>query len=1080
MQGTAITLTATVTLTSGTPVSPGIVEFCEVQSPPLRCADIRLLATEQLSSAGTASYKFYPGPGTHTYQAIFLGTHLEAASASISAVLTVTSFYPTTTALSASTISSSNGYTLTATVTGSQGSTPPTGTVTFEDASNNNYVLGTAPLVPAGSSTPGGLSFATSQVLDATQYCLAAAVADVNGDGKPDVILGLESYDDYGVYRYTVEVYLGNGDGTFTHMPSIPVTLNTLAFAVGDFNWDGKPDLVVFGVRLGSAVGYTTPGNPPNQVQVLLGNGDGTFTAGQVIANPDPNQPYPALNPPLPNILPPANFANPAIAVGDFNGDGIADIVFTTGVNQTVAVFFGNGDGTFRTGPTTNVVPSPDGIVVADFNGDGKADVAVTNPAVSGTSSSVTILLGNGDGTFTTASTLQNTGNNTAAIVTADFNGDGKPDLATESLGGDPGSGISVFLGNGDGTFTQAPQSPIQGTVQSGSVLAIGDFNGDGKADLVTAAGGPFAGALSVLLGNGDGTLQPPIGALPGSAYPDQTGIWAISAVALGDFVGSGLSGIASANYNDNDATVLLPAVSSQTTALSSTATLSGITIIGSGQHNVIAVYSGSSTYQPSTSPPILVNAAQQTNTVTVTVAPSTALYGQTISMTATISPDVAQDHNATGTVTFVAAGLTLGTANLVNGIASLQSNVLPVGTYNLIAYYSGDTNFSPATGYGAIVINGFNTVTTLLSAPNPSYVGEPVTLTAAVSGVGSSVIPAGSIIFYDNATPIGQGTLNSSGQLAITTSSLSLGTHILTAVYAGSLGYYGSTSAAVTQVVGLSVSATTLTASPNPAGIGQTVTLTATSVVTGNGSSTPPSGTITFFDGTTRLGQATLNSSGQATFSTSTLAAGTHTLTAVYPGIAGYAASTSNAVSEVIESSGFTIALSSPTITLPVYQHTTTTVTLTSLGDFSDNLNIACANLPAYVTCTFTPNPTPLAGNGTATVSFYLNTETLPIGHALPGSNSVAGLRTKLPFSLALLLPLLALAAKPARRRRPSLWLTLLLCASLSGTLLGCGANIITPVPAAAPGTYTIPITATGAATGISHTASLTLQITP
>jgi len=246
-QGTAVTLTATVSIptTGGAATPPGQVQFCEVRQQPLKCTDIRLLATEQLSSAGTASYKYFPGPGTHTYQAVFLGTHTEAASSSISTVLVVIPYLPTTTALTATL--GPGGYTLTATVTGSGGSVPPTGTVTFEDASNNNYVLGTAQLVAGSATAPAGLSFATSQVLTTADACLSAVVADINGDGKPDLILGIFGVDAYGPrpppandppytgYTNTVEVFLGNGDGTFTRQPSIPLLNGVIAFAVGDF-----------------------------------------------------------------------------------------------------------------------------------------------------------------------------------------------------------------------------------------------------------------------------------------------------------------------------------------------------------------------------------------------------------------------------------------------------------------------------------------------------------------------------------------------------------------------------------------------------------------------------------------------------------------------------------------------------------------------------------------------------------------------------------------------------------------------------------------------------------------------------
>jgi hypothetical protein len=1060
-QANLVTLTATVTAVNGSPVSPGQVVFCDVQLPPARCTDIRLLATVQLSSAGTAVYKFFPGPGTHTYQAMFLGTHASIASSSLPATLTVTPYYPSTTVLSAQTIAGT--YTLTATVTGTQGSTPPTGTVTFEDVTNGTYVLGTATLIPGAASPPAGLAFATSQVISTPSICLTALVADVNGDGKPDLVLGIVADGTFGVFVNTVEVLLGNGDGTFTPTPPIPVYLDVIALGVGDFNGDGKPDLVAFGVT----PVYGGPVIPVNQLQVLLGNGDGTFAAGQVLPNPNINQQYPSLNaPPLGYGPPFPGFANPTIAVGDIDGDGIADIVFSSGVNQTAVVFFGKGDGTFTAGPTTFAGFSPDGIALGDFNGDGKPDLAITESPTGNTPDSIDILLGKGDGTFTPGTSIQGVSNTASAIVAADFNRDGILDLATEGYASP--AEVSVFLGRGDGTFTQASRSPILGTANSGSVLAVGDFNGDGITDLITANGGTV---LGLLLGNGDGTFQPVIDVnVPRFQVPA-----AISAVALGDFVGSGLSGIASADYANYEAAVLLPQATPQTTT--STAMLSGISLVGSGLHEVDAVYSGSSTYQPSTSPTILLYGQGQPTTVTLTLSPTTSSYGQPVNMTATVMPITAQGQNATGTITFQFASRILATVPLANGVATFTSSLLPIGTDTVAVIYSGDTNFDSNGGSTTEVVSGFNSSSVLTSTPNPSYAGQTVTITATVTGIGSAVVPAGTVTFYDSATVIGQGILNASGHATMTTSTLSLGLHDLSFVYSGDLGFYASTSPPVVQSVTAQGSATTLTVAPNPAGVGQQVTMTAGVTLS---SSAPAAGTITFYDGPTLIGQTTLDPTGHATFTTTALALGTHSLNAVYPGSAGFGGSTSPAVTEEIEILGFTMSLSSPNITLQTYQHTTTTVTLTSLGNFADHITLTCGNLPAYVACIFTPNPEPLASNATAAVSFYLDTDSILGAAALPGPLDQQPSRRDGTLAFSALALLLMPFSFFAARRSPlaaRLFLAILSVVALAG-LSACG-NIITRIPSAAPGTYTIPITA-AAASGLTHTATLTLTVTP
>ena len=470
-------------------------------------------------------------------------------------------------------------------------------------------------------------------------------------------------------------------------------------------------------------------------------------------------------------------------------------------------------------------------------------------------------------------------------IVAADFNGDGKVDLAVESAGAL--GWVNIYLSNGDGTFTQAPHSPIEGTAPQGSLLAVGDFNGDGIADLVTSSWlnadnlPPKQGTdtLSFLLGNGDGTFQPAVHAVAASLSA-----FAISGVALGDFTGSGLSGIASADYAGYDAYVLLPQAGSQTAT--ATATLTGIPIIGSGNHNIIAVYSGDNAYQPSTSLPLLLAAQQEPTTVTLTVSPTTSNYGQPVLITATVMPITAEGHNATGIVTFLVASRTLGTVAFVNGVATFTSSLMPVGTDTVAAVYSGDADFASSGGSATEVVAGFNSASVLAATPNPSYVGQSVTITAAVTGVGSTVVPAGVVTFYDSATIIGQGTLDATGHASMKTSALALGVHELSFVYSGDLGYFGSTSPQVMQLVTAQGSTTTLTVAPNPAGTGQPVTLTAAVSLS---SSAPAAGTISFYDGATLINQTTLDPTGHATYTTSALALGTHSLTAVYPGTASF-----------------------------------------------------------------------------------------------------------------------------------------------------------------------------------------------
>ena len=551
--GSVVTLTATVTAGS-VAVTVGQVSFCDALAK--YCTDIHLLGTAQLTSAGTAVLKFVPGIGNHSYKAVFLGTpngvSEYAGSASTDEELSVTGAYATSTAIAAR--GSAGDYTLRATVTGlvnAPGLAGPTGIVSFLDTTDGNHLLRKAALGPATR----GLSFLNTSRPTTNPYPQSVGVADFNGDGKLDLAVPVYSI---GTPLSAITILLGNGDGTFTEGPEVPLTgLNVNNIAVGDYNGDGKADLAI-----------SLPDT--NQTQVLLGNGDGTFT------------PLPAVS------IPQGVFF---ITTGDFNRDGNADLVVTNNAVFALTILLGNGDGTFKMVAAT---PATDGfpvsVGVGDFNRDGIPDIAVANDAIgTGVPGSVTILLGNGDGTFRSEPESPVTGDTPASITVADFNGDGILDLAVANLYVDtnqPGT-VTVLLGNGDGTFTPTAVSPATGFLPYS--VAVGDFNGDGKADLVTANAG--SNTATVLLGNGDGTFA---AALSPTAGKDPL------FAAVGDFNGDGLTDLAAANNSASSLTVLLTRETE-----TATATATGISPVGSGQHLVDASYGGNAIYLGSVSPTV-------------------------------------------------------------------------------------------------------------------------------------------------------------------------------------------------------------------------------------------------------------------------------------------------------------------------------------------------------------------------------------------------------------------------------------------------------------------------------------------
>jgi len=224
-----------------------------------------------------------------------------------------------------------------------------------------------------------------------------------------------------------------------------------------------------------------------------------------------------------------------SVAVGDFNGDGKPDLAVASGFTNNVSILLGNGDGTFAAAVNYAVGSNSQSITVGDFNGDGKPDLAVTNFGTN----NVSILLGNGDGTFAAAVNYA-AGVAPYSVAVGDFNGDGKPDLVVANVGGN----VSVLLGNGDGTFAAAV-SYAAGAVPV--FVAVGDFNGDGKLDLVVA--NQNSNNVSILLGNGDGTFAAAVNyAVANVSY----------SVAVGDFNGDGKLDLAVTDNNSHSVSILL------------------------------------------------------------------------------------------------------------------------------------------------------------------------------------------------------------------------------------------------------------------------------------------------------------------------------------------------------------------------------------------------------------------------------------------------------------------------------------------------------------------------------------------
>lgn len=584
--GTAVTLTATVTM-NGSPVSPGLITFCDADA--VQCADSAIFGMAQLTNNGTATLKLVLGVGSYSIKAVFAGTTSSPTSSSNPLAFTVVgdSSYVSSTAV----VSSGGGpYNLTATTT-SYGRIAPTGTVSFVDISEGNSVIGVANLDPTTLTS----SFAGSLITTLGSGSYFAAVGDFNRDGIPDLAV-------VNANSNNLSVLLGKGDGTFKPQALYAVGAAPAAVAVGDFNGDGFLDLAVANSSTNS-----------NNVSVLLGNGDGTFQS-QVV--------YWVGNSPW------------AVAVGDFNGDGIPDLVVANNDQVgSVSVLLGNGDGTFQPQAAYPTGSFPGGLVLADFNNDGILDIATADSG----DNNVSIMLGNGDGTFR-APAVYAVGLSPYAVAAGDFNGDGYPDLITANYFSNT---VSVLLGNGDGTFqAQVPYSTGRGPAQ----VTIGDFNNDGILDVAVANSGD--NTVSLLLGKGDGTFKPQ------ATY--QVGHTPSDLVAV-DLNGDGIVDLAVPNFADNTITVLL---GEQT----ETATASNVNLPGPGTQNVFASYSGDASRATSKSTTIAL--AGPTYTISASSTSFTVAGGGTVNVNITATPVNGAFNQA---VTMSASGLPSGASASFN-----------------------------------------------------------------------------------------------------------------------------------------------------------------------------------------------------------------------------------------------------------------------------------------------------------------------------------------------------------------------------------------------------------------------------
>jgi parallel beta-helix repeat protein len=499
------------------------------------------------------------------------------------------------------------------------------------------------------------------------------------------------------------------------------------------------------------------------------------------------------------------------------------------------------------------------------------------------------------------------------------------------------------------------------------------------------------------------------------------------------------------------------------------------------GTHSITATYPGDYNFDDATSNIVTeVITGPPTTTVLNSVSPNPAHSLQPIRMTATVSSAYT---TPTGNVTFMAGGTSLATVPVnSSGAASATVSTLIGGTYTITAVYGGSTEYAGSTSNAIIeTVLGTDTGTSLSASPNPATPGQSITFTAIVSGVQSAEPLTGTVTFKDGATTLGTGSVGTNGVATLSISSLLTGTHIITAAYGGSPNYNASTSGAISMVVTAIPTSIDLSASPNPAAAGQSVSLiaTAASVIPGQ----VPTGSVTFSDQFGILGTAPM-ASGVATFSTTALSAGTHTITATLNPSGFYGASTSAPVTEAVTDYNFALMVSPTSLTIPSGDYQTLEVTILPSGGFFHAVNLECSSLPDHAQCSFNPatnKPQLDAYN----VKLTINTsDVFEYGQQVGGLILPSSSRSHAPVVAGLLFPLMALCglAGGVWRRLNARLRRLLLVLAVAGLSLSFGACSGKLPGKAPPGNYIVTVTATDAdpTSPIVHTAKLQLEVTP
>jgi hypothetical protein len=948
-------------------------------------------------------------------------------------------------------------------------------------------------------------------------------VADLNGDGHPDLFFPGGPF-----------VALGHGDGSFAPAVSYATGTDPLAVCgLHDMDGDGHPDAVCGYVEAsdGDIVGA-------NDLIILHGNADGSFNTTPISDKTfgDKDSQYDGNG----------TFRYP-IAIADLNGDGIPDVLATSG--DGAAVLLGGANLTFSTplhyavanfGNTSDGVFAPYEYTTADMNGDGLLDIVSTGL------DGIYISYGKKDGSFLTAFAPE-VAETLGLSTVADFNGDGIPDIAAT---GD--TAIKLSLGKGDGTFSApTPLSNNNGAInfslgQSGQIVH-GDFNGDGKQDLL-AIGSPstYEYGAYLLFGKGDGTFQAPLllpnssTAFRASAQLTDASVFDINKDGRSDL----LSGI-TPNSPGLPASILFALSNGDGTFTNVSTTVP--TDLQDGNYAFLALpaladFNGDGKLDAaygSVSNAYVVNGhGDGTFDTTSTPLPIPAIDGiAPFQALSTVAGDFDGDGNqdfavlvqyqaaavSTGVWVFYGNGNgTFSTATLagmsqVNNFTNIaaadlaQSGrsdiVLRLTTYYGTGYVAGvlfsqpGRTFAPEVDYAAgngltslaiadvnkdglpdlIFGNGdFNlpasSVTVLLNlgdsskpytspASSTSLTCSPASFPIganslfSVSVASASGSPTGSIDFTDNGVALSQATLTNSAT-TLTYLGQTSGTHKIVATYTPA-GFFLSSSASYSVTVAPLPSTATLSVNPSSTTPGTSVTLTATVAPATPPGQGAPTGSVTFYNGTTALNTTPL-SSGVGSFTTTSLPAGADNLSCTYSGDSVYQSSTCNTVSLANNPLPADFTLTGTAVTFASGSSGTGTLSLASLNGFAGNVAVTCSSsLPGGYACKLQQSTVALTSAATAGLTYTIqasSTASASVRHPLDRASRI---------ELDTLLPLTLLSLGNLARKRRKLFGTLfglVFLAILASFTSACGGS---PKPNPVAGTYPITFTAIGTPQG-------------